>query len=209
MILDKRKSRLMHSCCMGLSALALGQFTLAPAFAQSKPVPGFVGQWPAPADNFTKTPIKHVIVIIGENRSFDHVFATYAPPAGQSVSNLLSKGIVALDSNMNAIQGPNFWRAQQFAAQDQGDVFLLNPPTQEFPNNMMPSPLAGGPKTCGQFSQCLPNVSLAQQTETGSVVDLLSVPHDRCHRPELGTPDTRITGVSNVTGSSVHLNRFS
>jgi hypothetical protein len=27
----------------------------------------------------TATPIKHVIVIIGENRSFDHVFATYEP----------------------------------------------------------------------------------------------------------------------------------
>jgi phospholipase C len=25
------------------------------------------------------TPIKHVIVMIGENRSFDHVFGTYQP----------------------------------------------------------------------------------------------------------------------------------
>jgi phospholipase C len=25
----------------------------------------------------TETPIKHVIVILGENRTFDHVFATY------------------------------------------------------------------------------------------------------------------------------------
>ena len=30
-------------------------------------------------DNDTKTPIKHVIIIIGENRTFDHVFATYKP----------------------------------------------------------------------------------------------------------------------------------
>src|SRR4029077_1150478 len=27
----------------------------------------------------TATPIKHVIVLIGENRTFDHVFATYVP----------------------------------------------------------------------------------------------------------------------------------
>jgi len=27
----------------------------------------------------TTTPIQHVIVIIGENRTFDHVFATYQP----------------------------------------------------------------------------------------------------------------------------------
>jgi phospholipase C len=167
MILDKRKSRLMHSCCTGLSVLALGQFTLAPAFAQTRAAPGFVGQWPAPGDNATETPIKHVIVIIGENRSFDHVFATYAPPAGQTVSNLLSKGIIALDTNKNAIQGPNYQLAQQLQAQDQGDVFLLSPPAQPFANNSMPSPLAGGPKTCGDFSQCLPTVALAQQTETG------------------------------------------
>jgi len=33
-----------------------------------------------------------VIVIIGENRSFDHVYGTYVPTAGQTVSNLLPKG---------------------------------------------------------------------------------------------------------------------
>jgi len=32
---------------------------------------------PALADARTATPIKHLIIIIGENRSFDHVFATY------------------------------------------------------------------------------------------------------------------------------------
>ena len=30
-------------------------------------------------DGNTTTPIKHVIVIIGENRTFDHLFATYQP----------------------------------------------------------------------------------------------------------------------------------
>jgi phospholipase C len=39
----------------------------------------------------TESPIKHVIVLIGENRTFDHVFATYVPKQGESVSNLLSK----------------------------------------------------------------------------------------------------------------------
>src|SRR5689334_10661227 len=42
----------------------------------------------------TATPIKHVIVLIGENRTFDHLFATYAPRGKEFVSNLLSKGIV-------------------------------------------------------------------------------------------------------------------
>jgi phospholipase C len=48
-------------------------------------------------DNETSSPIKHVIVIIGENRSFDHVFATYVPRHGEKVWNLLSEGIVKAD----------------------------------------------------------------------------------------------------------------
>ena len=42
----------------------------------------------------TATPIKHVIILIGENRSFDNIYGMYRPRHGQSVSNLLSKGIV-------------------------------------------------------------------------------------------------------------------
>jgi hypothetical protein len=44
----------------------------------------------------TETPIKHVIVIIGENRTFDNVYGTYVPKHG-TVANLLSKGIVHAD----------------------------------------------------------------------------------------------------------------
>jgi phospholipase C len=39
-------------------------------------------------DEDTITPIKHVIIMVGENRTFDHVFATYKPMAGESVNNL-------------------------------------------------------------------------------------------------------------------------
>src|SRR5580692_9112412 len=55
-------------------------------------------------DNSTTSPIKHVIVIIGENRTFDHVYATYQPQKGQTVDNLLSKGII----NADGTPGPNF-----------------------------------------------------------------------------------------------------
>ncbi|HWD07606.1 MAG TPA: alkaline phosphatase family protein [Actinomycetota bacterium] len=63
----------------------------------------------ASADTDTVSPIKHVIVIIGENHTFDNVFATYKPPPGQSVENLLSEGIVNADGS----PGPNFAKAQQ------------------------------------------------------------------------------------------------
>ena len=60
----------------------------------------------------TATPIKHVIVIIGENHSFDNVFATYKPPRGQQIWNLRSEGIV----NANGTPGPNFSKAVQLTA---------------------------------------------------------------------------------------------
>jgi phospholipase C len=60
----------------------------------------------------TRTPITHVIVLIGENRSFDHLFATYVPHGPDSVRNLLSEGIV----NADGTPGPNFYQAAQFQA---------------------------------------------------------------------------------------------
>src|ERR1700744_5646479 len=65
-------------------------------------------------DRVTKTPIKHVIVIVGENRTFDHVFATYKPKHEQRISNLLAKGIVKEDGT----PGPNFALAVQKSASD-------------------------------------------------------------------------------------------
>src|SRR5260370_32368899 len=58
----------------------------------------------------TDTPIKHLIVLIGENRTFDHIYATYQPKQGQSVANLLSKGII----HSSGIAGPNYLRSMQF-----------------------------------------------------------------------------------------------
>jgi phospholipase C len=61
----------------------------------------------------TATPIKHVILIIGENRTFDEVFGTYKPRHG-TVWNLRSEGILRADGS----PGPNFSRAQQWMATD-------------------------------------------------------------------------------------------
>ena len=71
---------------------------IALAIAFAAPV-GF-----AENDVDTVTPIKHVIVLIGENRSFDHVFGTFQPGKGQTVVNLLSQGIMTADGR----PGPNF-----------------------------------------------------------------------------------------------------
>lgn len=52
----------------------------------------------------TTTPIQHVIIVVGENHTFDNLFGTYQPRPGQTISNLLSKGIVSADGS----PGPNF-----------------------------------------------------------------------------------------------------
>src|SRR3981189_1381856 len=58
----------------------------------------------------TETPIKHVIILIGENRGLDHTFGVYRPKGkGQTISNLLSKGIV----NEDGSPGPNCAPARQ------------------------------------------------------------------------------------------------
>src|SRR6516162_2426498 len=59
----------------------------------------------------TATPIKHVIIIVGENRSFDHLFATYAPVSKkEKVLNLLSEQIINADGS----PGPQFAKAHQY-----------------------------------------------------------------------------------------------
>ena len=60
----------------------------------------------------TATPIKHVIVLIGENRTFDHLFATYVPRSRDSIKNLLSEGIIKADGS----PGRHFAKARQFLA---------------------------------------------------------------------------------------------
>jgi phospholipase C len=59
----------------------------------------------------TASPIKHVIIIVGENRSFDHLVATYVPKnKHERVLNLLSQGIIKADGS----PGPNFAKGHQF-----------------------------------------------------------------------------------------------
>jgi len=92
-------------------------------------------------DGKTTTPIKHVIVIIGENRTFDHLFATYKPVnQGETVLNLLSEGIVKADGT----PGPNYAKVPQVTPQDRApNPYLLSPPGQT-PYKTLPAPLAGG-----------------------------------------------------------------
>ena len=70
----------------------------------------------------TTTPITNVIVIVGENQTFDSLFGAYQAPAGQTVKNLLSEGMIAVDGK----PGGNFVAAAQSQAGKQ-TTFSVSP----------------------------------------------------------------------------------
>ena len=92
----------------------------------------------------TESPIKHVIILIGENRGLDHTFGVYKPKGrGQTISNILSKGIV----NEDGTPGPNFGLAMQFAVSPQPLYYIGAPNSAETPyglSNPMPQPNTNG-----------------------------------------------------------------
>src|SRR5260370_1140795 len=59
---------------------------------------------PAPVRGQTTTPIAHLIVVVGENLSFDNLFGAYEPRSNATIRNLLSQRIV----NRDRILGPEF-----------------------------------------------------------------------------------------------------
>ncbi|MDO9188853.1 MAG: hypothetical protein Q7U24_03210, partial [Sulfurimicrobium sp.] len=87
-----------HAAILGAAAIV----SFLPAIALAAPAP--------------TTPIEHVIVVVGENRTFDNLFATYQPQKAETVWNLLSNKIVRKDGS----PGPNFHLAAQNKAVNTG-----------------------------------------------------------------------------------------
>jgi phospholipase C len=178
-------SNALHGLRMGMASIALFQLVVGTTLSGATPPL-------ASNDANTTSPIKHVIVIIGENRSFDHVFATYKPKAGETVNNLLSERIV----NADGTPGPNFSLATQSAATDEKpDTFLLNPPTSAFPGSVLPAPLVGGAK-----DSYIPgdSLALAEQSENGLPAGYYQYLISGGTGLTSKTPDTRITNVNSL-----------
>src|SRR5262249_17824027 len=85
-----------------------------------------------------KSPIKYAIVLIGENRTFDHVFATYVAQSSDTISNLLSKGIIKAEG----APGPNFSQAAQFQATPpfKTEFFISLDKNEKSPYQILPQP---------------------------------------------------------------------
>jgi phospholipase C len=92
----------------------------------------------------TESPIKHVIILIGENRGLDHTFGVYKPKGkGQTISNILSKGIV----NEDGTPGRNYGLAAQYAVSPQSLYYIGAPNSAKTPygaTNLMPQPNTNG-----------------------------------------------------------------
>jgi phospholipase C len=168
----------------GLVSTAIFQLAIGSAFASGQ------AQTTISRDADTSTPIKHVIIIIGENRTFDHIFATYVPKKGETVFNLLSEKII----NADGTPGPNFPNAEQKAADDKApDAFLLSPTTTSFPGSVLPAPLNGGPTDSYVKDD---NLTLAVQSENGLPSDYYAYLVTGGSGLTGKVPDTRIKNVS-------------
>ena len=143
----------------------------------------------------TASPIKHVIIIVGENRSFDHLFATYRPKSDdEHVLNLLSERIVKVDGSPNE----KFDRAHQFqitSSPNNGKYFISAGSANKTLYTTLPAPdIAGVPPTA-PFAAVLalpgqdPNLPAAEEFLLGTGGTGL---------PSTLGPDTRITNVNTL-----------
>jgi phospholipase C len=157
--------------------------------AQNGPVGGAHG-----SDGRTKSPIKHLIIIMGENRTFDHVFATYEPREGEHVDNLLSKGIIRKDGS----PGPNYAKAAQSSAVN-SNLYAINPGQKTAYNNSTNKLQAPGTSYAPQ--NCYATVELAALNGPGCLTTLAEAARGDYG---LGKPDLPLltTGATGVPGGS-------
>jgi phospholipase C len=160
---------------LGLTSILLSNLALGlPSPASANPA----------GDGRTKTPIKHVIIIIGENRTFDHIFATYKPRNGQTVRNLLSEGIIREDGT----PGPNYSLALQSSAVDMAPSPFLESPMSKSLFSVLPTPLAGGPTNAP-----ISDLADAEASENGLTPAYSALLTTGGTGLKGGTPDTRIS----------------
>ena len=143
----------------------------------------------------TATPIKHLIVVIGENRGFDHIFATYRPRGDQQVGNLLSRGIV----DANGMPGPNFRRAAQFTVSPQQQYFIGAPDGAKIAYVTLPPPDLNGVPQAGSDTHPPPfaTVAAAQAAEPSlKPADAVLLTTGASGLAAMHGPDTRIANVT-------------
>ena len=153
----------------------------------------------------TETPIEHVIVLIGENRTFDHTFGTYKPKRGEKISNLRSKGII----NADGTPGPNFDRSAQFAVAPQLAYYIGASSKTAYA--ILPPPTTGGAPTAPRdTAPPFKTVAEAAAVETDLAPEDLPLLTTGATGLPLRVLDTRVTnaatlpnGVFQLTGPTM------
>jgi phospholipase C len=153
----------------------------------------------------TTSPIKHVIILIGENRGLDHTFGVYIPKGKkQTISNILSKGIVNIDGS----PGPHFGLAQQFSVGGQTMWYFGAPNVSKFPyspTNLMPQPNTNGAPTAQSDTGAPFNTIAEANTETDiNATDVGLLTTGATGLPA-GVLDTRIPGAGNLPNGPFQL----
>src|ERR1700729_2176765 len=153
----------------------------------------------------TESPIKHVIILIGENRGLDHTFGVYIPKGKkQTISNILSKGIVNIDGS----PGPHFGLAQQFSVGGQTMWYFGAPNVSKFPyspTNLMPQPNTNGAPTAQSDTGAPFNTIAEANTETDiNATDVGLLTTGATGLPA-GVLDTRIPGAGNLPNGPFQL----
>jgi phospholipase C len=183
MPLKKPLAKCLHGLRIGFVAITVFQFSLGGPLAGSLPAQEHEDHDRAR----TASPVKHVIVLIGENRTFDHLFATYEPNHGESVSNLLSQGII----NEDGTPGPHFKHSQQFqaVAPFRTDYFISLDNADKAPYSTLPAPTLN-------FS---PNGSAPPPFPAATPTPLLAAIEPSLETSDLHLLTTGASGATNTT----------
>ena len=153
----------------------------------------------------TASPIKHVIVVIAENSSFDHAFGTFRPRPGQRIANLLSRGIV----NADGTPGPEFDTAAQFTVSPQPKYFIAAPDGSKTPYKTLPPPDLNGVPLSASDANPPPFATVAAaeaaepslEAEDAVLLTTGAATNVPPFKPEINgvrNPDTRILNVNNL-----------
>jgi phospholipase C len=197
MSLKQIVSKCLHGLRVAFVAVTVFQFSLG------GPLAGTLQAQEHEKDT-TRTPIKHLIVLIGENRTFDHVFATYVPKSEDSVSNLLSKGIITAEGK----PGKRFSKAAQFQAVTPFKTkFFISldsdekAPYQTLPQptlNFSPSPATGEPPPFPAGTPTAFLASIEPSLENGDLNLLTTGASGAAQTAELPDFDSRINNFDNL-----------
>ncbi len=174
--------------------------------AQSAAPLAFAGQ--KSSSSTTTTPITHVIVLIGENRSFDNIFGTYVPKRG-TVENLLSKEIVTANGSPGINSG---LASQNLVNTPLPATYFISSSNKTAYSTLPPPHVNGAPNVQKPLGSSAPFNSTVSDAELQILEPSLEVADLGLLRTgatglaaSSGIVDTRITDATNLPNTSFQI----